>query len=136
MGMPPIADDSKAPSNASLYEDKEVLSVASDEEDEKGIHQAMQDIEKELREAGALDLNPKHEADLTSHRNSAKRGSNSGQSISLGEAEDASESEDANIDFNLAKNMLESFKSQGGGPGPGGNMINAMGMSLPRDESD
>ena len=136
MGMPPVAGDSKAPSNVSLYDDNEVLSVSSDEEDEKGVHQAMQDIEKELREAGALDLNPKHEADTMLDRNSVNRGSNSGQSISLGEAEDASESEDANTDFNLAKNMLESFKSQGGGPGPGGNMINAMGMRLPRDESD
>ena len=52
------------------------------------------------------------------------------------EAEIASEDEDAEIDFNLAKNLLESFKSQGGASGPGSNMMSLMGMRLPRDESD
>ena len=44
--------------------------------------------------------------------------------------------EELDIDFNLAKNLLESFKSQGGMSGPGGNLMGMMGMQLPRDEDD
>lgn len=40
------------------------------------------------------------------------------------------------IDTNLAKNLLESFKSQGGLPGPGGNLLSRLGIVLPRDEED
>ena len=137
MGMPPIAGDSKATPNASLPEDETVSSVSSDDENEKGVHQAMKDVEQELREAGALNLNPKHEAEsLELQRKVAERRSSSGQSKPLMEAEDASEDEDTDIDFNLAKNLLESFKSQGGTSGPGGNMMSLMGMKLPRDEGD
>lgn len=136
MGMPPIAEGHIATPNVSAHEDERVLSVSSDEEDDKGVHQAMQDIEKELREAGALNLNPKQEAESPeSQRRAVEGGSNNGQSKPLMEAEDASEDEDAGIDFNLAKNMLESFKSQGGASGPGGNMMTLMGMTLPRDEN-
>ncbi|CAF9916776.1 MAG: hypothetical protein ALECFALPRED_010865 [Alectoria fallacina] len=136
MGMPPIAGGSKTTPKFSVHEDERVLSVSSDEEDEQGVHEAMQDIEKELREAGALNLNPQQEAEYPeTQRKAIGRGSSSGESELLMEAEDASEDEDAQIDFNLAKNLLESFKSQGGGPGPGGNMMNLMGMRLPRDES-
>lgn len=136
MGMPPIAGGSKATPKFSVHEDKRVLNVPSDEEDEQGIHQAMQDVENELREAGALNLMPKQEAEYPeSQRTAIERGSSSGQSKPLVKAEDASEDEDAKIDFNLAKNLLKSFKSQGGASGPGGNMMNLMGIRLPRDES-
>ncbi|GJJ68141.1 hypothetical protein EMPS_00487 [Entomortierella parvispora] len=40
------------------------------------------------------------------------------------------------IDMNLAKNLLESFKSQGGLPGPGGNLLSRLGIVLPRDDED
>ncbi|KAF3797872.1 Protein ecdysoneless-like [Colletotrichum gloeosporioides] len=40
------------------------------------------------------------------------------------------------IDYNLAKNLLESFKGQAGLPGPAGNILGMMGMQLPRDEVD
>lgn len=138
MGMPPIAVGSKATPKVSLYKDKGILSVSSDEEDEEGVRQAMQDIECELREAGALNLNPKQEEIPVSHRKAIEGGSSSGQSKPLMRAEDASEDEDEDgeIDINLAKNLLESFKSQGGASGPGGNMMKLMGMRLPRDESD
>ena len=137
MGIPPIAGGANATPKVSLHEDERALSVSADEEDKKGVHQAMQDIESELREAGALDLNPKQEAQSSdSQRKAIGRGSSSGQSKPLTGAEDASEDGEAEIDFNLAKNMLESFKSQGGASGPGGNMMSLMGMRLPRDESD
>ncbi|KAF9147732.1 hypothetical protein BG015_010584 [Linnemannia schmuckeri] len=40
------------------------------------------------------------------------------------------------LDLNLAKNLLESFKSQGGLPGPGGNLLSRLGIILPRDDDD
>ncbi|KAF9137650.1 hypothetical protein BGX30_010020 [Mortierella sp. GBA39] len=40
------------------------------------------------------------------------------------------------LDLNLAKNLLESFKSQGGLPGPGGNLLSRLGIVLPRDDDD
>ncbi|KAF9924143.1 hypothetical protein FBU30_005837 [Linnemannia zychae] len=40
------------------------------------------------------------------------------------------------LDLNLAKNLLESFKSQGGLPGPGGNILSRLGIVLPRDDED
>ncbi|KAG0335224.1 hypothetical protein BG000_007691 [Podila horticola] len=43
-------------------------------------------------------------------------------------------SEVVDMDLNLAKNLLESFKSQGGLPGPGGNLLSRLGIVLPRDE--
>ncbi|CAI2171851.1 14211_t:CDS:10 [Funneliformis geosporum] len=40
------------------------------------------------------------------------------------------------VDLNLVKNLLESFKSQEGLPGPFGNIINRLGNVLPKDEDD
>ncbi|KAF6235546.1 hypothetical protein HO173_006229 [Letharia columbiana] len=137
MGMPPITVGSVATPRVGLEEDEKIKDISSGEEDEKGVHQAMQDIENELREAGALNLNLKQGTEKPeSQRNAIVRGPSSEQSKPLADAEDASEDGDAEIDFNLAKNLLESFKSQGGVSGPGGNMMSLMGMRLPRDESD
>ncbi|KAF6219169.1 hypothetical protein HO133_004994 [Letharia lupina] len=137
MGMPPITVGSVATPRVGLEEDEKIKDISSGEEDEKGVHQAMQDIENELREAGALNLNLKQGTEKPeSQRNAIVKGPSSEQSKPLADAEDASEDGDAEIDFNLAKNLLESFKSQGGVSGPGGNMMSLMGMRLPRDESD
>lgn len=40
------------------------------------------------------------------------------------------------VDFNLVKNLLESFSSQQGLAGPATNILNAMGLVLPRDEDN
>jgi hypothetical protein len=37
------------------------------------------------------------------------------------------------VDYNLVKNFLESFQSQGGFGGPAGNLAGRMGFTLPRD---
>ncbi|KAF8925887.1 SGT1 protein-domain-containing protein [Dissophora ornata] len=50
--------------------------------------------------------------------------------------EDEETEEVVDVDLNLAKNLLESFKSQGGLPGPGGNLLSRLGIVLPRDEGD
>jgi hypothetical protein len=50
---------------------------------------------------------------------------------------DFEEDEDAPVDIelNLVRNMLDSFKSQEGLPGPIGNIMNRMGIVMPRDEA-
>ncbi|KAG6018631.1 hypothetical protein E4U40_008008 [Claviceps sp. LM458 group G5] len=40
------------------------------------------------------------------------------------------------VDFHLAQNILESFKSQAGMAGPASNLLGMMGITLPRDEED
>ena len=42
--------------------------------------------------------------------------------------------DDEDIDVELVKNMLASFKAQGGTSGPAGNMLGMLGLQLPRDE--
>lgn len=85
---------------------KKVEEVNDESESEEDIREHMDAVEKELREAGALD----------------------------GNSDD--EDKELDIDYNLAKNMLEAFKSQGGLPGPAGNLLKQMGIVLPRDEGD
>ncbi|KAK9473993.1 SGT1 protein-domain-containing protein [Dipodascopsis tothii] len=41
---------------------------------------------------------------------------------------------DTDPDYAIAQNMLESFKSQAGAPGPAGNLLARLGIRLPRDD--
>ncbi|KAI8979008.1 SGT1 protein-domain-containing protein [Pilobolus umbonatus] len=52
--------------------------------------------------------------------------------------EDSYEDEDAPVDIqlNLVKNVLESFKGQQGLPGPAGNLLNQFGFILPEDNEE
>jgi hypothetical protein len=55
--------------------------------------------------------------------------------MTAGDEEEEEEDEDAPVDvqLNLVKNVLESFKSQQGLPGPVGNILNQFGFVLPGD---
>ena len=140
MGMPSEEDNEtkrKPESSTANLGNNRIEEIASDDEDEDGdeasqIQKVMQRMEAELNEAGALNLdsNPSKLAALSGK--SAKET----DSTAKDKWEDESDDEDVNIDFNLAKNLLESFKSQAGMPGPGGNFMGMMGMHLPRDEDD
>lgn len=44
--------------------------------------------------------------------------------------------DEVDVDLNLARNILESFKSQAGLAGPTGNLLGMMGFRLPRDEDE
>ncbi|KAK5625536.1 hypothetical protein RRF57_001252 [Xylaria bambusicola] len=91
-------------------------------------------MEAELREYGALSLNAKQEGTrvLDSEKGVAVR--YKGQDVE--EVAEESGDEEVDIDYNLAKNLLESFKSQAGLAGPAGNLMGMMGMKLPRDEDE
>ncbi|KAK4452069.1 protein ecdysoneless [Podospora aff. communis PSN243] len=113
-----VASADKAPRTNPPDESQEV-------EDEE-IQKLMMQMESELKGLGALSLEQP-----SSKLPAVKAGGSS--------AEVDEEDEDDNevdIDYNLAKNLLESFKSQSGMAGPAGNLLSLMGMPLPRDEGE
>jgi hypothetical protein len=135
MGMPSEeperGNESKSRDSSKGGRIEELDTGEEENEDEAvALQKVMQRMEAELNEEGALnlDLTPKKLAALKS------------KPWSHGTMQDLDSEEESdgevNIDFNLAKNLLESFKSQAGMAGPGGNLIGMMGLRLPRDEED
>ncbi|KAF5677247.1 hypothetical protein FHETE_1759 [Fusarium heterosporum] len=103
------------------------------DEEDKEIQKLTTEFEAELNEHGALKLDPvEKQARL---KNTSQKEGDSSLSDIKEEGEEDSE-EEVDIDFNLAKNLLESFKSQAGMAGPTGNLLGMMGFQLPRDEDD
>lgn len=122
----------------------------SDDDDDKDGDEDMQafmkQMEAELRGTGVLDLNP-------SSSSSSKRGkqpaaiqdATSSRSRKVEEVDgdrdivelSSDDDIDNEIDINLARNLLESLKSQAGTAGPGSNLMGMLGLGmLPRDEND
>ncbi|KAK4549238.1 hypothetical protein LTR36_007696 [Oleoguttula mirabilis] len=58
------------------------------------------------------------------------------EDVGPGDGELSSDDEEFNdVDLGLAKNMLESFKGQAGMAGPAGNLMRALGVNMPREET-
>lgn len=145
MGLPPLetasqsTSTSKGKGKAGLTEEKP--SIAADDraipdDDVEEIHKLTTQMEAELKGHGALKLGQTSNANK---RSKLKDQANASRASELNdETEDSEDDEDENvdIDYNLASNILESFKSQGGMSGPTGNLLGAMGFQLPRDEDD
>lgn len=116
------------------------LDPGSDSDEEAEIQQTMQGMERELRSAGALRLNPEVSSKKTNNATHNKTTDDHSERLENNPAAGVTDGESANeeidIDFNLAKNMLESFKGQGGLAGPGGNLLGLMGVRIPRDEDE
>ena len=125
----------------------------SDESDESDVEEdeaekfkkVMAAMDAELREAGALELDPKPKApkplkpaavteEAVQPESKGKDKDNA--DLMAKQSWESESEEEMDIDFNLAKNLLESFKSQAGMAGPGGNLMGLMGMKLPRDEGE
>lgn len=140
MGMPPEDAVSTAPSSKQKSQRQNVRFEELDSDDEEEgedeaaqLREVMQRMEAELNDAGALNLDP------TPKKLAALKGKSKTEEEPTEEKEDweeESDEEDLNIDYNLAKNLLESFKSQAGMAGPGGNLMGMMGVNLPRDERE
>jgi hypothetical protein len=109
----------------------EELDETSSTDDEE-MQSIMKRMEEELNETGVLNLDP------TPRKIGATRAAIKGKAkaTELGEKEsdEPDGGEENDIDINLAKNLLESFKSQAGMAGPGGNLMGMMGLNMPRDE--
>ncbi|PTB62472.1 SGT1-domain-containing protein [Trichoderma citrinoviride] len=117
-------------------------SMDSEAEEDRDIQELASRMEAELKEYGTLQLDPPITDRAIRSKESLEKGKGkqpavqkeSGQQANT--AEDDDDDEEIDIDFNLAKNLLESFKSQGGMAGPAGNLMGLMGFQLPRDEDD
>ncbi|KAI0875338.1 SGT1-domain-containing protein [Hypoxylon argillaceum] len=105
-----------------------------EEQEEEDIRQLAAQMEAELKELGALKLDAKPEK--TKALGSSEGGVIKGKGKEIGQPDEESGDEEVDIDYNLAKNLLESFKSQAGLAGPAGNLLGMMGMTLPRDEDE
>ncbi|TQV98299.1 hypothetical protein V2A60_007946 [Cordyceps javanica] len=99
-------------------------------------------MEAELKSHGALHLeDSKRQQGKRDHENRSRDDIKAMNKHNVAEEEDRkNDDEDSDkevdIDYNLAKNLLESFKSQVGTAGPTGNLLGLMGFQLPRDEDD
>ena len=103
-------------------------------EDEISIQDVMKTMEMELAGAGVIQKISApnlHEPMLQNQRDSSEL---EGSEIPKLTPACEGDTDDVDIDYNLAKNLLESFKSQHGAAGPGGNLLGLIGMRLPRDE--
>ena len=113
-----------------------VQELDSDDEDDNGdIQLVMQQMEAELNESGALNLDPTPRKIGATKRAMRRKGFTKSKQLELSdESDDADEEND--VDVNLARNLLESLKSQDGTSGPGGNLMGLMGLKMPRQEQD
>jgi hypothetical protein len=110
-----------------------VQELDSDEQEEGGdIQSVMRQMEAELNESGALDLDPTPRN--TGATQQAVKGRGSMKKRQLEDDESDGDEHENDVDVNLARNLLESLKSQAGTSGPGGNLIGLMGLKMPRDE--
>lgn len=109
-----------------------VQELDSDEEDDvEDIQSLTRQMEAELNETGVLDLNP------TPPKVGAVKRAVKGKRIQkkvFVEEDESVDAADNDVDVNLARNLLESLKSQAGASGPGGNLAGLMGLTMPRDE--
>ena len=97
-------------------------------DDNENIQMLSRAMETELLKLGALQ-NTESENSKTASLASITELDNSEHNIVQRVSD---ETED--LDYNLAKNVLESFKSQAGLAGPGGNLMGLMGVRFPRDD--
>lgn len=101
------------------------------------IRNAMRAIEHELRDAGALRLDPPLATEKSTSQmkfSCISTDDHEGRPVRSTPVDESSEEVDLNL--NLARNLLASFKSQGGMAGPGSNMMGLMGVQLPRDDGE
>jgi hypothetical protein len=105
---------------------------AEEAQEIQDINNLTSQMEAELKEHNALTLDARDSRALKDGDKGKAQASSSTDIITDHE----SDQDDVDIDYNLAKNLLESFKSQGGMSGPTGNLLGMMGIQLPRDEDD
>ncbi|KAK8053437.1 SGT1-domain-containing protein [Apiospora saccharicola] len=132
MGMP--VEESTRSKQPWRDEDKKGQVEEVDEQEDEEIRQLTTQMEAELNSHGALQLDPTSRKLKVLKQKSATDDRGKGVQHDNESEESDDDGEEVDIDYNLAKNLLESFKSQGGTAGPVGNMLGMFGMQLPRDE--
>ncbi|KAI1632037.1 SGT1-domain-containing protein [Biscogniauxia mediterranea] len=110
-----------------------------DSNEDEAIQQLSAQMEAELKKLGALRLDTQPGTRKTLETKEAldvKGKDKVSNEAEGGDDDERGSDEEVDIDYNLAKNLLESFKSQAGMAGPASNILGMMGMQLPRDEDD
>ncbi|KAI0836124.1 SGT1-domain-containing protein [Hypoxylon sp. FL0890] len=111
-----------------------------EEDEDEDIRQLAAQMEAELKEHGALKVDPEPERvkaiEARGKANENEKGKERDKLVRQIDNEEESSDEEVDVDYNLAKNLLESFKSQAGMAGPAGNILGMMGLQLPRDEDE
>lgn len=152
MGMPPdvmreimsgklgpgAASSSRAPSAPSRMPQGHIAELDDSPSDgEEDMQRIMDQMGRELREHGALNL----DTNPDTKRNTGR--TIKGKAVEVESSDDDDDDDDEadergenDIDINLAKNLLESLKAQSGVAGPSSNLMGLMGMKLPRDDAD
>lgn len=94
-------------------DNEELLDSTSEEEDDQDISEAMEQMDRELLQT------------------------NIGKSFAVDEEEGSSPGDvlPVDIDFNLVQNLLESYCSQEGRPGPATNILQTLGINLPHHDA-
>lgn len=132
MGLPTTdlhaAVDSQGPGQA-----KTIEAETSAVEEPARIEELAHQMEAELRHHGALACGVSSDKSVTVKGNGQAIEPGRGQSVGVPTLDSHDE---VDIDINLARNLLESFKSQAGMAGPTGNLLGMMGFRLPRDEDE
>ncbi|KAK3936905.1 SGT1 protein-domain-containing protein [Diplogelasinospora grovesii] len=141
MGLPSEDKDKSAAAGKGKGKENVVDEMKGGEEeegDEEGdedeeIRKLMVQMESELNEHGALVLDPKPDKTKSLKAKGKEKevpdSKGKGKEIDIGDDDDDEDDEgeeEVDIDYNLAKNLLESFKSQAGMAGPTGNLLNSM----------
>lgn len=140
MGFTTATPEKGASSKTKATEDHSDSDNDSDAEEDRDIQDLASRMEAELKEYGTLQLDPPTTSRAIKPKESSekKKGKEKEQSLQGRSGQSANDSgnedDEVDIDYNLAKNLLESFKSQGGMAGPAGNLMGLMGFQLPRDE--
>lgn len=132
MGLP--ADASKSTytsSGKSLSAD-----LRKNHHEDEVIRQLSEQMEAELKGYGALSLGPEADQPRALKGKGKEKEKEAPEKTTLQGVDDESGDEEVDIDYNLAKNILESFKGQAGMAGPVGTMLAGMGIQLPRDEGE
>ncbi|KAG8162860.1 hypothetical protein KVR01_007338 [Diaporthe batatas] len=132
MGLP--ADANKS-TNTSGGKSSGADLPKNNREDEE-IRQLSEQMEAELKGYGALSLNTEADKPRALKGKGKEKEKEVSEKTALQGTDDEGEDEEVDIDYNLAKNILESFKGQAGMAGPVGTMLAGMGIQLPRDEGE
>ncbi|CCU75778.1 SGT1/ecdysoneless [Blumeria hordei DH14] len=97
------------------------------------IQEVMNKVEKELREAGILKSDATYREDVALESSATQKFGGESDNDQNSEVDSNTT---ADVDFVLAKNLLESLKAQAGLPGPAGNLFELMGIKFPQDDDE
>lgn len=123
MGMPSSSKEGSRPGPSRI---QEIAEEPEEEEERARIEEVSKQMEAELRETGFFD-----------HGKGKGKAAKGKQPMrGPGDWDDKNEEVGEDIEARIAftKNLLESLGSQGGSDGPGSNLLEMMGMKMPKDD--